>query len=291
MFVESLRANRWFLLVCCAMVAIGVATARWWPVAAGGGAFLVYLALFLRARQQAAIYTKLLRAAAFGQWDEVLRLADLRQGAVAGSENSAFDLDMRRAAAFAATGRMDEAMVVARRWEAKNVQPSGLYWGRLATVYARAGDYARFVEFMRRSFTESGGAVWARIDLALAIARVGEDPQEALTLLEHESIPAQPETSARFVHWARGMAMMRLGDFQGAELALAQTVDSFTAQAANPVVWTSLALAAGALAVAGCVNGKKDRALALLTPLLPIFNANADPALAALVGRQVLGND
>lgn len=292
LFRESLRVNRWFLLGCGILLAIGITTGTNWAIYVGAGGLLAHIALFLRSSRHSDIYKNLLRASALGEWDRVGKLAD-RMQAVAEQQSAqiVFDLDVRRGVALAATQHLNEGVELVSRWESRGTQPSGMYWNRLASVYAKGGDYARFVEYMRRGFDESGGAIWARIDLALAIARVGDDPREALELLRHDSVATQPESTARFVHWARGVALLRLGDFQGAELALARAVDGYLAQAENPAVWTSLALSTGALAVAGSVNGKKDQARRLLAPLQPIFDAHADPALAALVKQRVLGED
>lgn len=288
LFVESLRAHRWFLLGCVALIGFGLFTGRNGWIYAGAGGVLLHGALFLLSSRHSAIYNALIRAGALGDWNQVQALADKMQATSAISPQIAFDVDVRKALALAATGRLEEGVVLVRQWALRDPQPAGMYWSRLATVYAMGRQYEHFVDCMRQCFTESGEATWARIDLALAIARVGEDPREALELLHHESLSAQPESTLRFIHWARGVALMRLGDFPGAELALAQAVDGFMAQAKNPVVWSSLALAAGALAVAGSVNGKKDRARALLMPLLPVFNVYADPALATLVKQRVL---
>jgi hypothetical protein len=288
LFLESLRANRWFLLASGTMLAAGPLLG--WRLASyvGAAGLVLHVVLFVSGSKHSGLYNELLRASAFGDWDKVFVLADRMQPAREQSSQIAFDLDVRRAMAMAATQRLDQGLALVNQWESRNPQPRGIYWGRRAGVFAKAGDYANFIACMRRSFEESNEAIWARIDLALAIARVGDDPHEALELLRHQSIATQPPSTARFVHWARGVALMRIGDIHGAELSLAQAVDGFMTQAENPAVWSSLALASGALAVAGSMNGRKDQARALLTPLRPIFDVYADPALVALVKQHML---
>lgn len=291
LFLVSLHANRWYLLTCAGLAGNGMYWGWDWLVYLGAAGLLAQPVLFLLSSRQTAAYDGLLRAGAVGDWAEVHRQADRMRAAAQGSQQIAFDLDVRRATALAATQRMDEALALVRPWESENIQPHGMYWNRLASVYHMGGEHAQFVECMRRAWRESGDATWARIDLALAVARLGDDPREALELLRHDSLAAQPESTARFIDWARGVALLRLGDFQGAEISLAQAVDGFMRQAANPAVWTALALCAAALAVAGAINGKTERARALITPLLPIVKVYADPPLERLLRQRVLDQD
>lgn len=285
LFVEFLRVNRWLIAAGVAAAGLGAATGQTWLFYVAGIGLLGLGAVFLFASRGASLYDALLRACALGKWAEVMRLTDRMAAVAAQSEQIALDLDVRRGMALAATGRLDEALALVGQWESRPIQPSGLYWDRLASVYAMAGDSGAFVDCMRRGFEASGEAAWARIDLALAMARVGEDPGAALELLRHPDIAVQPDSTLRFVHWARGIALLRLGDARGAEASLALAVEGFMTQAGNPVVWSVLALAVAALAVAGDANGKRERACALLTPLLPAFSACADPWLAEQVAR------
>lgn len=288
LFLVSLHSNRWYLITCAALVAGGLYWGWESLLYLGAAGLLAHPALFLLSSRQAAGYDKLLRASALGDWTEVHKQADRMRATAANTQQIAFDLDARRAGALAATQRLGEALALMRAWEGKDIQPPGMYWSRLAGVYHMGSEHGQFVDCMRRAWQESGDATWARIDLALAVARLGDDPREALELLRHESLTAQPESTTRFILWARGVALLRLGDFPGAEISLAQAVNGFMQQAANPAVWTSLALCAAALAVAGAINGKAEQARALITPLLPIVKVYADPPLERLLRQRVL---
>jgi len=289
LFVEALKINRWFIAACALTMAVGVA--RGWDLLAyvGVGGLVLLVGQFFFGRAKSRHYQRLLRAGALGQWAEVLKVARRMQEVASNSPQLAFDLDVRRGVALAATGHLGEAVALVAKWQAEDVQPKGMYWGRLASIYHSGRDYGQFLACMRRGFAESQLAIWARIDLALALARLGEDPREALELLRHESIEGQPEATARFIFWARGMALLRLGDSAGAEAALSKAVESFAAQVANPAVWGALALSTAALAVAVANNGHAEEARAVLSPLMPIVSVTADLPLMEMVRQRVQG--
>jgi hypothetical protein len=283
LFRESVVANRWLILVGMGALAGGIAFGLLWLAVVGGVALLALLAVFAVAQFRSHDYKQLLQASALGDWPEVLRLARGLRDAAAKSPQLAFDLDVRRGIALAATGHLGEAVTLISKWHLQDVQPKGIYWGRLATVYHAGRDYRQFVACMRRSFAESRLAVWARIDFALAIARLGDEPREALDLLRHDSLDGQPEATQRFILWARGMALLRLGDPVGAEAALTPAVRSFATQVANPAVWSALALCTAALAVAMAENGRREDARQLLAPVARMVAVLADQPLAELL--------
>ena len=277
---QAIMANRWFMLGAAGVLVVGIVLGSVWLVALAALALLAPMAAFGFAHLRSRDYHRLLRASALGEWPEVLRLARGLRDAATKSPQLAFDLDVRRGVALAATGHLGEAVTLISKWHLQDVQPKGIYWGRLATIYHAGRDYRQFVACMRRSFAESRLAVWARIDFALAIARLGDEPREALELLRHDSLDGQPEATQRFILWARGMALLRLGDPVGAEAALAPAAHSFATQAANPAVWGALALCAAALAVAMAENGRQDEARQLIAPVARMVAVLADQPLA-----------
>ena len=289
LFVEALKINRWFLAACALTIAVSIVRGWFWLAYLGVGGVLLLVGVFFFGRAKSRNYQRLLRASALGQWSEVLKLARRMQEAASNSPQLAFDLDVRRGVALAATGHLGEAVALVAKWQAQDVQPKGMYWGRLASIYHSGRDYNQFLACMRRGFAESQLAIWARIDLALALARLGEDPREALELLRHESTEGQPQATERFILWARGMALLRLGDSAGAEAALSKAVESFAAQVANPAVWGALALSTATLAVAVASNGRREDAQAVLSPLMPVVSVLADQPLLEMVKQRVLG--
>ena len=287
-FREALKANRWFIALGFVAMASGVAAQLTWLTMGGGLLLLALATIFAVGRLRSRHYNALLKAGALGDWPLVLKLARQLARAAAKSPQLAFDLDARRGTALAATGHLSEAVTLISRWHLRDVQPKGIYWSRLALVYHAGRDYRQFVACMRRSFAESRQAVWARIDFALALARLGEEPGEAIELLRHEDLDAQPEATARFVLWARGMALLRAGDPLGAEAALAPAVKSFAAQAGNPAVWGALALCTAALAAAMAENGRRDEARQLIGPVARMVNVLADQPLIERLRAQLL---
>ena len=287
---EAVKANRWIIAFGAIAVAAGLGAGLPWLTALGAAVLLGLTIVFVVGRLRSRHYRELLKAGAIGDWPRVLKLARQLGGAAAKSPQLAFDLDARRGVALAATGHLSEAVTLINRWHLRDVQPKGIYWSRLAQVYHAGGDYGQFVACLRRSFAESRQAVWARIDFALAVARLGDEPREAVELLRHEDLEAQPEGTERFVLWARGMALLRLGDPVGAEAALSAAVRSFALQAGNPAVWSALALCTAALAAAMAENGRRDAARRMLVPVAPMVNVLADLPLAERLRAQRLAS-
>lgn len=286
---EGLVRNRWLLLFFAGLLIVGLVQEYGLVLYMGLAGLAAIPIVLFGLGAPADHYRQLLIASATGDAKSMFALADKLDRVARHQPQMAFDLDMRRAAAHARLGQLDKALALAGPWQSRGVEPQGIYWDRLALVYAAADQPGEFIACMARAFEESGQAVWARVDYALALALSGDDPAAALVLLHSGEVDDQPDSTLRFVHWVRGTALLRLGDAPGAEAVLARAVEGFLDQSDQPAVWPSLAVATGALAVAGSLNGRPAQARQAMAPVRKIFDVHAPAMLKDMVLKHVDG--
>ena len=253
-----------------------------------GAAFIVlsgFLVVFAVSYKPAYLYDQILRAYSHGDWQRAESLIE-RLAKSSSLPALQFDLAVRRACISARHGKLDEALALIEPWRSKMCEPAGMFCGRLASIYFAAGDTAGFLAQMRESYEQAPQDQARAIDMALALSMFG-DPDEALATIGKVDASNLPTQHSAFIHWVTGLALLRKGDTENALQKLAQATQIFTEFAANPAMWSSLALCTASLSLALARTGDRPKAAAFLRPLYPIFKAHGDKAFVALVEGEV----
>ncbi|MCX9156345.1 hypothetical protein OPU71_09450 [Niveibacterium sp. 24ML] len=284
---ELFRRNRLWLAIDACLLLWGLI---------GGDRVLVALALLFLALsllpplwqyRHAMRYDRMLRACALGQWDLASTL--LAQLA-AGSRKPllTFDVAVRAACIRAVRGDLAGARAAVEAWRTEfDAKAPGMVDQRIATVCHAGGDYAGFVEAMRAAYSAAPTNLTHRLDLALAEARVG-DPDAVPHLLAGIDEAKLPSFGRPFVDWARGMLALRHGHPE-ALAALGRATQGFLEYAANPAVWSSLALCSGAYALALAQQGRPREAQAALQHVWPVLKVHGDRLLLTMLRRELKG--
>ncbi|GAA5175044.1 hypothetical protein GCM10025771_06210 [Niveibacterium umoris] len=284
--LELLRRNRIWLGVDGALLLWGLI---------GGDRVLVVLALGFLAfsflpplwqYRHAMRYDRMLRACALGQWDVAANLI----GQLARNPRKpllAFDLAARAACIRAVQGDLQDARSALEAWRPKLDKSPGMVDQRIASVCHAGGDYAGFVAAMRKAFEAAPGNMTHRLDLALAEARVG-NPDVVADIMAGLDERKLPSFGRPFVDWARGMVALRHGRPEAVQVLGAAT-QGFLEYAANPAVWTSLALCSGAYALALAQLGRKQEAEMALHHVWPVLRVHGDTMLLTLLKRELKG--
>jgi tetratricopeptide (TPR) repeat protein len=125
-------------------------------------------------------YRKLILAADWYRWDEVLSLVKTldRLGRLGLTKIPASELTRHRATAFAGTGQLDKALADYQQCEGQPDCPTWLYRLFVGSLYMGANQHDQGIEYNLLSLKEkSTSAGWA--DLAYRYARYKRDPVKA----------------------------------------------------------------------------------------------------------------
>lgn len=262
---------------------------------AGGARALVLLALGLLCLtlvpplwqyRHAMRYDRLLRAWALGEWQLARHLVGLL-AAHRRKPSVAFDLAARAAGLRAVEGELAAALAALESWRPQLESVPGAVDQRIAAVCHAAGDYPGFVAAARRALDAAPDNVTYRLDLALAEARVG-NVDAVPALMAGVEVRKVPSFGRPFIDWVRGMVALRHGRPESVQ-ALGAATQGFLEYAANPAVWTSLALCSGAYALALAQNGRVEEARATARHVWPVLRVHGDRMLLTLLKRELQG--
>lgn len=257
------------------------------PVVVGVGALLLGLTFGIPTWgfRHADRYDRLLRVFAVGDWRRSEQLIEALRRTTQ-LDNLHFDLDIREATIRATQGSVAQALAGLENWRTSLAASSpGLFEARVASVYHAGGDYQGFLQQMRKAHEALPDDPSRQLDLALAEARLG-DPSVADDLLENLHSAALPVHGRPFIHWTRGFIVLRRGE-QSAQTELGQAVAGFLEYAANPAVWSALALCGGAYALALARDGRSGEAKQILERVSSILMVHGDKPLIEMVQREV----
>jgi hypothetical protein len=179
-------------------------------------------------------YDRLVDAACWARWEEVLRLLPKLPAAVAADERA-----FRKATALAGMGRLAEALEVVKPLATDAEFPGWLYWGRLSSVYRAARDDEQAFVCLERSAELAPENATVLVDLALALLRDKRDVARAGEIVQRVKQHALSDIAVHFLHAAEGMLALEKGKpYEARELferALAG-LSSLTSPATGPTI-------------------------------------------------------
>ncbi|HZH44168.1 MAG TPA: hypothetical protein VEY50_08825 [Lysobacter sp.] len=290
LWLAAIRSNAVLLTVLAATAAYGLWTrSPWWF--GTGAVLLVGWALLVRAGLRAgAAYDRLLRACAEGDWPAAEELIERisRSSAAKGNAQLQEDLVFRRAALLARSGHLEQALALVEPLRDSPHGANGMFENRVASVYYVADRQAEFLECMRRSYEQSGNSQPMQLDLAFALARVG-DIAEAGALLRGIERRNLSDLHQAVALLADGICARRSGAAQEACDQLARACEGLSAYAKNPAVWPVLGIAYANRALALAALGRKADARTELAEWRAVADASLDGDARRLVQTHVFG--
>jgi tetratricopeptide (TPR) repeat protein len=151
-------------------------------------------------------YERLVEAASWARWDEVLRLLPRLPAAVAADEKA-----FRKAAALAGLGRLDEALEVVKPLVTEEEIPAWLYWNRLSGVYTAARDREQAFACLERAASLAPDNATMQLDWALALLRRKRDVARAEEIVQRVKTHALSDIVMHFLHYAEGILALEKG--------------------------------------------------------------------------------
>jgi Flp pilus assembly protein TadD len=158
-----------------------------------------------------AQYRKVIEAASWYRWEEVLRQLPAIRGKIS-PEEAAF----REAQALAGLGDFEEAMDIVRPFSRGKRMPEWLYWARLAMVYQATGETEQVIAVSEKAAELAPENPTVLLDLAAVLLRYRRDTVRARELLGRAKQHAISDTAAPFVVMIEGMLALEEGKFQPA---------------------------------------------------------------------------
>jgi tetratricopeptide (TPR) repeat protein len=258
----KLYKQGWFWYLA-ALALLGYRFLQGWTWKALDIAIVVYLLLpMLFAlvaqffRGAAGRYHRVIDAAAWGRWEEVLARADSVGGQVAPEE-----VAFQKAKALAGLGRLDEALRLAEPFGDGQRIPAWLYWSRLAGVYATAQRYLDAKAAMEKAVELAPDNATLLVDLADSEVWRWHNPRRARELLARARAHALSDVLQPFVMQTEGLIRLEEGNAREARELLEEAyrrAERF--RHASPLMGAMLDKMLAALALACAAEGDLEAA-------------------------------
>lgn len=272
---QVLRGARWWLALAVLMAAYGLWVRSGFLSILGIAMLGLPFVLSGLSYRHAARYEAFLRAAAFGQREEMARLAQLLGRALA-DPGMRFDLAMREAEFVAREQGIEAALAqVEPLREAIGQRAPGLFAARAALLHLAAGDSAGFVHGMREAWEASGRDASRALDAALAEARCGDvaKARELIADVDADSLTVMAES---FHAWVQALLQEHAGE--DGRPAFSRALAGFSEHAHLSAVWSALATCACDYALALARHGAAVEGRALVETVWPIACIHLDAA-------------
>lgn len=223
-------------------------------------------------------HDNLMRAVAFGEWDEVEGLSlRLREGTK--DEDVIIEADTMKAAFYAQKKDMDSAikMLLPHR-DYLDAQSPGVFENKLASLYHIVGEYETYLQKMRESFSKSNQDLM-RVDFAIAEARFGS-LEVAQKEIEKVDLEAMAVYALPIVSYVIGLIAYKKGDLEVAKEEFLSAYSGVLEYDQNPAIWTVIAMITGMLAMVMYDTKEEEKAEELLSEaIIKILNVHADKYL------------
>jgi hypothetical protein len=288
LWLQTLRKALLPFVLMGGVAIYGLVSGKWWWTL-GAVAFLgFWLWSIKRGLARAERYNDLLRACARGDWNGARRfIAELRADpALAANDQLQVDLSFRSAQLRSVGGDLAGALADVAPLRASPHTALGMYECRVGSIHYVAGDTDGFLGALEQGYEKSGRAQLQQLDLAFAMARLGQ-PARARTLLdgvERRNLSAlhQPIATA-----TDGLIAMAEDDDARAAEKLTEGVAGFSAFAANPATWPIFGMLLGHQALALARVGQRQAARAVLPDWREVVDTSVDPATRDALRREV----
>lgn len=250
------------------LLLIGLIVARRWMGVPWGfldwiaAAFLLQPAAFAAVAQlfrgQADRYNRLLDAAAWGRWDEVVERCDALEGSGVPPEELAF----QRGQALARLGRLEEGLAAVEPFGDGEAMPEWIFLTRLSDVYSAARQFDDAHGALERAAEIAPENPTVLLDVAMFEVRRRRDVRRARELLDDARTHALSDLLAVFAQGIEGMIVRDEGRPREA-VALLEDAHRrlFAFRHASPLVGMALDMLEAEWAVALAAAGEPDAAL------------------------------
>jgi hypothetical protein len=169
----------------------------------------------------------------------------------------------------AADGAVGEAFDI---WHSlQNELCEDLYLSGQVQICDAAGDWPAMIEAQRAYLDETSAKETAAIDLAMSIARFGDDLPAAESLIQSVSPTDLPEVGVIGYQFARGLVAAKRRQYTQALRHYGQAIESSRQFASNPIMLGLVAEISGYAALAHKLIGQTDRAQHLWQQAWPIL--------------------
>ena len=259
----------------------------WWMLGAVAG-LVSWLWLMQRGLARAERYNDLLRAYARGDWERSRQLIEAMRTdpVLAGNEQLQADLRFRAASLRGLAGDVAGGLAEVESLRTSPHGAGGMYECRAASIHYLAGDTDGFLRMLEQAWEASGRAQLQQLDLAFAMARVGDAARarELLAGVDRRNLSAlhQPIATA-----TDGLLAQREGRHAQAADHLTEGVTGLAAFGGNPAVWPILGILLGHQAIAFVDNGQREAARAVLDGWRDIVDTCVDPATRGRLQHEV----
>ncbi|HLW67920.1 MAG TPA: tetratricopeptide repeat protein [Gemmataceae bacterium] len=218
----------------------------------------VVTAVFSQFFSPGAKYRKLIEAASWFRWEEVLRrLPGLRSSGLSEEE-----LAFREAQALAGLGRFEEAMDLVRPFARGRRMPEWLYWARLANLYQATGEIGQVIAVTEKAAELAPENPTVLLDLAAVLLRYQRDTVRAREMLNRALQHAISDAAAPFVVMIKGMLAFEEGKTQqGVELLEESQRQMEKFRHATPIIGAVVDRTHAYLALAYAKLGDKEAAI------------------------------
>jgi tetratricopeptide (TPR) repeat protein len=199
---------------------------HWMSVVLLGVGLLVWLVFLTCVSLPLVYYHKLIKAADWYRWDEVLSLVEtlrsVRKFSVTGVPET--ELIRYRAKALTGLGRLGEGLAEFKQCEGRPDCPSWLYKLFLAGLYTIAKDYDKAIEYNLAAIAENPNST-AWVDLAYRYARYKHNPVKAREAMVEADKSPLPDFARPSVIRYRGVIAYMEGDYSAAKKELETAIE------------------------------------------------------------------
>jgi hypothetical protein len=216
-----------------------------------------------------------------GDWDGSERIARRIRGLalVKNLSGMKLELDGRIAGCMVMKGDLDGAYALLAPWESHPDLVKGMWLAKNNNLHFLARRWDRCVEGAERCYAELGGIDTPAIDLALALARYGDDDARAAAVLDGLDPARLVPMQVAFAQWARGVLLLKRREDEAALVVLTRAAGEMQNLAINPLSWGAVALCVGYLCVAMARAGRGEAARQMLAGVRSIVERHGDDRL------------
>lgn len=233
----SWKLNATFLVVLLARRGFGSPWNVGDGLLLGGLAVPILLALVSPIFSPARTYNRLVEAASWARWEEVLQLLPGLVGKIPAHEAA-----VRQAQALAGLGRLNEALRVITPFADGSQVPEWLYWSRLADVYHAAGDRESALDALEKAVEVAPDNPVVLLDLAALLLRQRQDTSRARQLLDEVRRHAISDMASPFLSMVEGILALEEGHASQAIGRLEEAMAGLAPYRVNPAVCSVLSL-------------------------------------------------
>jgi hypothetical protein len=208
--ISSYRKGWYWNLAAIALLAYRLSVGRpWGAIETGLVVYLVFPPIFALAsllfRGAGNRYRRVMDAAAWGRWDDVLNQMDALKGKLPPEE-----IAFQKAKALAGLGRLDEALHLTAPFKDGRI-PIGTYFSRLAGVYSTAKLRNESKAAMEKALESAPDNATYLVDLAESEVWLRHNPKLARELLARARKHAMSDLLLPFAQCAEGLIELEEG--------------------------------------------------------------------------------